>query len=535
MGDIMFTASTGLAVLLCVVPGIFHVQTRNYGAIFMTIWIILSNFIIFVNSLLWPDPINLEDKAEIWCLISSPIYVATHFGLLASITCMIYTLYSYVAYPVILTETVKRRGAIRDFIISIVMPLIFMGLFYLVQKRKYSIRPVLGCFSPAQINWVFIIINNIWPPIISLIGCYYSGMTAYAIIKKRLEIQSLLRHNESGLSSSKFYRLVFFCITFLIFALPAALLNFFSNILDGIEPYDMYKNRLYYNDIEKFPGETNGVTFVDYAKPLAGFFVFIFFGTGQDAMTAYGKWLKLLKLDKVFGFCIISRYLSRKDDETSTSYSGTLRSFQSNSTSYNSNNTNEKQPQLPKKSFRKSETFNTKHILPPPNVLISKEKKISFKNILFLNGHRTPSEQAAFDLTSGLKIRIDGIDTQTVIDEVDEDIHLLIPTHHQKGIHETLQVENDNDDDFGTNRYVENYESDDLTDSSTLENSVSLKEITQIQSLSFGDIGSVSHIDHLLSVYPEHYQNLPTINVTPSSPQFQENTPLTQNNIKHPT
>ncbi|CAG8686210.1 2907_t:CDS:2, partial [Funneliformis caledonium] len=417
MGDIMFTASTGLAVLLCVVPGIFHVQTRNYGAIFMTIWIILSNFIIFVNSLLWPDPINLEDKAEIWCLISSPIYVATHFGLLASITCMIYTLYSYVAYPVILTETVKRRGAIRDFIISIVMPLIFMGLFYLVQKRKYSIRPVLGCFSPAQINWVFIIINNIWPPIISLIGCYYSGMTAYAIIKKRLEIQSLLRHNESGLSSSKFYRLVFFCITFLIFALPAALLNFFSNILDGIEPYDMYKNRLYYNDIEKFPGETNGVTFVDYAKPLAGFFVFIFFGTGQDAMTAYGKWLKLLKLDKVFGFCIISRYLSRKDDETSTSYSGTLRSFQSNSTSYNSNNTNEKQPQLPKKSLRKSETFNTKHILPPPNVLISKEKKISFKNILFLNGHRTPSEQAAFDLTSGLKIRIDGIDTQTIIDE----------------------------------------------------------------------------------------------------------------------
>src|SRR6266498_651386 len=204
-------------------------------------------------------------------------------------------------------------------------------------------------------------------------------MTAYAIIKKRLEIQSLLKYNESGLSSSKFYRLVFFCITFLLFALPAALLNFFSNILDGVKPYNMDAARRNYNHVNKYFGESNGVTFVDYAKPLAGFFVFIFFGTGQDAMAAYGRWAKAVMLDKVFGFC----FGSRKDDEITTSFSGTLRTFQSPASSYNSNG--EKQPQTPRSFSKFSEPFNTKHITPPPNVLV-KDKKSGFKNILFLNG-----------------------------------------------------------------------------------------------------------------------------------------------------
>src|SRR2546421_2398466 len=108
MVDIMFTASTGLAVILCIVPGIFHVQSRNYGAIFMTLWVFVANFICFVNSIIWPDYVNLDDKAPIWCLISSPLYIGTNTGILGSAACMIYTLYTYVSSPVILTIQVSK-------------------------------------------------------------------------------------------------------------------------------------------------------------------------------------------------------------------------------------------------------------------------------------------------------------------------------------------------------------------------------------------------------------------------------------------
>jgi pheromone a factor receptor len=175
MGDIMFTISAGLAVILCIIPGFVHIQTRNHGAIFMTLWVIITNFIVFVNSLLWPDNTNLEDKAPIWCLIASPLYVGTNFGLLSSSACTIYTMYTYVSAPIILTVKVKRRQAIRAFMATIVFPAIFMGLFYIVQVNKYSIRPVIGCTGLAQHNWVFFLVNNMWPPLIALIGCYYAG------------------------------------------------------------------------------------------------------------------------------------------------------------------------------------------------------------------------------------------------------------------------------------------------------------------------------------------------------------------------
>src|SRR5215213_8023026 len=124
MGDLMFTVSAGLAMFLCIIPGIVHIQSRNHGAIFMTLWVIVVNFIVFVNSILWPDNTNLVDKAEIWCLIASPLYVGTNFGLLSSATCTIYTMYTYVSAPIILTVKVKRKQAIRAFMATIIFPAI---------------------------------------------------------------------------------------------------------------------------------------------------------------------------------------------------------------------------------------------------------------------------------------------------------------------------------------------------------------------------------------------------------------------------
>jgi hypothetical protein len=262
-----------------------------------------------------------------------------------------------------------------------------------------------------------------------------------------------------------------------------------------------------FNSILIFPGENHGVTFVDYAKPLAGFILFIFFGTGQEAIAAYKKWAHVLKLDKLFNKCFSNCCRSHKDNRNS---SGTLKTFQGRSTFYS----NDKRSQtLP--TYGTTRGINSSNLAPPPKVM-SVEKKTGFKNILFLNGHRTPSEQAAFDLTSGLRIKIDGIETKTVI-EYDEDLQETpAPAYHyQKGIHETLdaiKTEGDgDDDDFGTKRYVENENDDDLV----LEYSSPPQPLQPPHaSMGFGDFGSVSHLNHLLSVYNE----VPTINVVPSSP-----------------
>ncbi|CAG8608288.1 11579_t:CDS:2, partial [Diversispora eburnea] len=298
MVDFMFTSSSLIASLLCIIPGIFHIQTRNWGAIFMTFWVLCTNLINFTNSLLWAN--DLEDKARIYCLISTPLYVGSSWGLLSSIACMIHTLYTYVANPIILSERVKKRQMIRDTIVSIILPVIGVGLNYLVQTNIYGIRPVLGCFAPAHKDWVFIFVNAIWPVIISGTGCYYAARTSYAIIKKRLEIKSLLRINESGLNTAKFYRLVFFCITFLLLSFPSSLLILFSNLTLSLQPYNFKQVHENFWKVEFFTGDNLGVSFFDYSKPLVGFFVFLFFGTGQDALATYARWARVCKLDLCF-------------------------------------------------------------------------------------------------------------------------------------------------------------------------------------------------------------------------------------------
>ncbi|RGB42241.1 pheromone A receptor-domain-containing protein [Rhizophagus diaphanus] len=534
MGDLMFTISTGLAVILCIIPGIFHLQTRNYGAIFMTMWVFIANFITFVNSILWPDYEILEDKAEIWCLVfASPFYLAAGFGLLGSATCTIYTMYSYVASPIILTIQVKKRQALIAFVITVVIPFILTGLSYIIQTAKYSIRPILGCANVHQQNWFFFVVNNMWPPIIAIVGCYYAGLTSYAIIKKRIEIKSLLAYNESGINTSYYYRLVLFCVTYLIFALPAALLNTFSNLLEGFVPFDMSERN--WHSITRFPGENHGVTFVDYAKPLSGFILFIFFGTGQEAVLTYKKWLVAAKLDKIF--CCL--FPSNIDDQSRNNSNingniGTLRSFQGQSSfGKHSVPRTPRTPRTPRspRSRQSISDDSPKIITPPPKAMIDKEKKSGMKNILYLTGHRTPSEQAAFDLTSGLRMNIDGIETRTVINEVDEDLHERpAPAYHHRGIQETLEIDVDNDD-FGVNRYVEDDVNDDFGTNRYIEDDdnfgtnryiegdddLALEYSTPLPSqpqMSFGG-GSVSHINHLLAVYDE---TVPAINVTPSSP-----------------
>jgi len=174
MADYLFTIVSFIAVLLSVVPGIFHIQTRNWGAIFMTFWVVFLNLIDFINSLIWSGD-NLLDVAPVYCLITTPIYQASNYGVLASVACMIHALYTYVSSTIIITERVRRRRAIIDFFACIIVPTVLAACYYLVQNHKYGLRPVLGCFSPYMYTLPTVFIVHIWPVIFALVGSVYAG------------------------------------------------------------------------------------------------------------------------------------------------------------------------------------------------------------------------------------------------------------------------------------------------------------------------------------------------------------------------
>ena len=235
----------------------------------------------------------------------------------------------------------------------------------------------------------------------------YLVLTAYAIIKKRLEIQRLLTFKESGLNQAKFYRLVFFCVSFLVFALPASLLQLKEAFLFKFFPYSWEFVHQDWNQVSTYD---EGVKLLDYFKPLTGVMLFIFFGTGRDALAKYKVWGRMLKLDVVFPFCF------RELEETESRFTYTIKSSTSSEKSQPTNKMSQSSLNSSKVLLSASTETSSSYSFNSSKETQQKKKK-GITNFLFLGGHRTPSEQAVLDMTSGIRIRIDGLDTRTVIDD----------------------------------------------------------------------------------------------------------------------
>jgi hypothetical protein len=57
-----------LGLLAVLLPSPWHWRTRNVGTLGLIFWLSLTNFTIFLNSLLWAD--NVVDRSPGWCDLS---------------------------------------------------------------------------------------------------------------------------------------------------------------------------------------------------------------------------------------------------------------------------------------------------------------------------------------------------------------------------------------------------------------------------------------------------------------------------------
>lgn len=102
----------------------------------------------------------------------------------------------------------------------------------------------------------------------------------------------ILSSNGSGLTQAKFARLVGFTFLIVFLTTPVAFYVFSANIGHDIKAYSFkYTHSGNWDWVNRY--ETNGAIMFDRWVPIAGgFFNFIFFGTGKDAMGCYKDMLK---------------------------------------------------------------------------------------------------------------------------------------------------------------------------------------------------------------------------------------------------
>ncbi|KAJ9096420.1 hypothetical protein QFC21_005242 [Naganishia friedmannii] len=75
--ELVVPAAIGLFCVLYVLP--WHIRVRNLATLSMSFWMVCLSLIHIINPLIWND--GVENKAPVWCDISSALTVGYNYGL----------------------------------------------------------------------------------------------------------------------------------------------------------------------------------------------------------------------------------------------------------------------------------------------------------------------------------------------------------------------------------------------------------------------------------------------------------------------
>lgn len=313
---------TPLTIIIDLPPLIWHVRNRNTAAASLVGWIVLHNFLAFLNLLIWPtDDFDGRYVGQGLCDVEVKLQVARAVALPAASLCIVRALANVMNTNKSLsvpTKTQRRRAIILDLVYCFGLPLIMMFFHYIVQPNRYFLAGVSGCTPSFYASWLSIVLLNVPPLILSLANAYYAGtyraLTAFSfdftansspgLVLWRLHKYSAAFRNimaSSNTTKSRFFRLFAISFVLAVGLLPVEIYVLTTNLpalkSEGAFSWSAVHNSDTWRTIVLYHSAVFYDRWVDVG---CGFLVFVFFGMGRDAKKMYCTWLCACGLGKVF-------------------------------------------------------------------------------------------------------------------------------------------------------------------------------------------------------------------------------------------
>ena len=168
-----------LTVSLCLPPFIWHLKNRNLAASSLIFWIVLTNFFVFINSLIWHDD-DLDSwwRGYILCDIEVKLMNAANVGVPASLVAIMRSLALVLdtERTIVQPTTAQRRRKLAvDILLCFGFPIYMIIVVYVVQNIRYYIFAISGCVPGIDNSWPSIVLIHIYSPLLSTIAVYYSS------------------------------------------------------------------------------------------------------------------------------------------------------------------------------------------------------------------------------------------------------------------------------------------------------------------------------------------------------------------------
>ncbi|SCU87462.1 LADA_0E04148g1_1 [Lachancea dasiensis] len=278
--------SVALAMLFP--PLAWHSKTRNTPAIILIVWLIIMDIKLIVDAAIWGGSDFAQKWAGYgWCDLMIKLQVGANVGISCSVANIAYNLHTILKADTVLPEPNSWRKLGVDLSISLITPILTMGLSCLVQVFRYGIFRYNGCQNLLSPSWPTVLVYTLWMFVWSLVGFIYAVLLLYVFYRKRKDVRDILHCTNSGLNLARFSRLLFFCVLIILVMFPFSFYSFVEELqqLSGGLDFQAAHDNAFWNVIVRL--DVNRPLYSVWLYILMSYLVFMVFGLGTDALNMY--------------------------------------------------------------------------------------------------------------------------------------------------------------------------------------------------------------------------------------------------------
>lgn len=295
----------GTVALISLFPPLaWHSKTRNTPAIILIVWLILMDVKLIVDAAIWGGSDFATKWAGYgWCDIMTKLQVGANVGISCTVANIAYNLHAILKADSVLPEPNSRKKIFTDLSISLITPVVVMGLSYLVQVFRYGIFRYNGCQSMLSPTWLTVLAYTVWMFLWSMVGFIYAVLLLYVFYRKRKDVKDILHCTSSGLNLARFSRLLLFCVLIILVMFPFSFYSFVSELrhLSGNYDFQAVHDESSWNTILRL--DAGKPLYSAWLYILMSYLVFVVFGLGTDALGMYGSCARLIGLGPVLDNC----------------------------------------------------------------------------------------------------------------------------------------------------------------------------------------------------------------------------------------
>ncbi|KZV68625.1 hypothetical protein PENSPDRAFT_509203 [Peniophora sp. CONT] len=189
-------------------------------------WVLMGVVMIAIQSIIWSD--TYENLAPVFCDITSHLQIGINTGIPACVLLITRRLWLIIGGDLELGGYKVLKEAGIDYFLGIGLPILDMGLYYIVQGVRFQVVEGFGCIAAVFPSGVSFLLLDVWPLVFAIASSsLYSWRIVLHLHRHKCNVSGMLR-GHVGSDRSRHVRTLALGCAGTVLSLPTAVITAFN-------------------------------------------------------------------------------------------------------------------------------------------------------------------------------------------------------------------------------------------------------------------------------------------------------------------